>query len=122
MPRKQTSPKVSAIASRVMKDVESATPADIKALAASALGQDETAGHGPMTEDEVRALFPNEDLKIENLGHGVRSISASWEVLDDRGKPQQRRQSIMIPNGEFGLGAAAHTLRELVDELKGEGK
>lgn len=44
MPKKQTSDKVSALASKVLSGTKKPTVADIKTLAASVLSQDETKG------------------------------------------------------------------------------
>jgi hypothetical protein len=122
MPRKETSPRVSAIASRVMRDVQTATEDDIKALAASALGQDETQGQKPMTEEEARALFKDESVEINTLNSNRdgsakrRSMAATWTK-----NGETLRQSIMIPDGPHGLSAAAHTLRGHIDAIN-EGK
>lgn len=44
MPKKQSSSKVSTLASKVLSGQKKATPADSKKLAASVLSQDETKG------------------------------------------------------------------------------
>ena len=44
MPKKQTSPKVSTLASKVLSGAKTPTKAEVKTLAATALGQDEKKG------------------------------------------------------------------------------
>lgn len=44
MPKKQSSPKLSTLASKILSGDKKATPAEIKKLAASVLGQDENKG------------------------------------------------------------------------------
>lgn len=46
-PPRQTSPKVSTLASRVLSGAIKPTAAQTRTLAASALGQDQTAGQKP---------------------------------------------------------------------------
>jgi hypothetical protein len=46
-PPRQTSPKVSTLASKVLSGSVKLTPAQVKTLAASALGQDQTKGQKP---------------------------------------------------------------------------
>ena len=47
MARKQSTPPISTLASRVLSGDKKATPADAKRLAASVLSQDETKGQKP---------------------------------------------------------------------------
>lgn len=46
-PPRQTSPKVSTLASKVLSGAVKPTPSQVKTLAASALGQDQTKGQRP---------------------------------------------------------------------------
>lgn len=121
MPRKETSPEVSALASRLLRNPQFATEDNIKALAASALGQDETAGQEPMTEEQARALFKDETVEINTLSSSRdgspkrRALRASWAK-----DGEQFAQSIMIPDGPHGLSAAAHTLRGHIDAMNGK--
>ncbi|WP_193189049.1 hypothetical protein [Nisaea sediminum] len=46
-PNKQTSPRISSLASDVLAGRTKPTPKQVKSLAASALGQDETKGQRP---------------------------------------------------------------------------
>lgn len=46
-PPRQTSPKVSTLASKVLSGTVKPTPSQIRTLAASALGQDQTKGQKP---------------------------------------------------------------------------
>jgi hypothetical protein len=45
MPKKQTSPRISTLAAKVLSGAKKATPADAKKLAASVLSQDEKKGN-----------------------------------------------------------------------------
>lgn len=46
-PLRQTSPKVSSLASRVLSGATKPSTAQVRTLAASALGQDQTRGQAP---------------------------------------------------------------------------
>jgi len=46
MPKKQSSPKISTLASQVLSGDKKPTTAEVKKLAASVLGQDEKKGQG----------------------------------------------------------------------------
>lgn len=46
-PPRQTSPKVSSLASRVLSGTTKPTAAQVRTLAASALGQDQSRGQAP---------------------------------------------------------------------------
>ncbi|SDG02705.1 hypothetical protein SAMN05660686_03101 [Thalassobaculum litoreum DSM 18839] len=46
MPKKQSSPKVSTLASKVLSGAKKPTPTETRRLAASVLGQDEKKGQG----------------------------------------------------------------------------
>lgn len=118
MARKQSSPELSSLACEVLNDPK-ATERE-KRLAGSILSQDETKGNAPMNEDEARALFPEETVEFNVLSRNRdmsakrRAIAAVW-MIDG----EQLRQSIVIPDGPHGLSAAAHTLRDHIDAMKG---
>lgn len=119
MPRKQSTPAASSIASRVLRNPSFASEDDITALAASVLGQDERKGQEPMTMQEVEAMFPG--AKVENyfVGHGMSALSVMWEDPNPKkpDEPLMRRQSMLIGKGDDALGNAATLLRQAVDAL-----